>query len=233
MESGNTALTALDERVLLVLVGGHTLSRSGLRSLLAEESTFSVVAEAANRSETLSALEKWQPGVVLLDIDADPEHSVAMIPEMLTVSPSSKILILTGSSDRELHRRAVRAGSIGLVFKDAPPQTLLKAIERVHAGEVWLDRSLTASVLGELSQGGGKKNLNPEAARIASLTDREREVIAALGAGLSNRQIAQRLFISDVTVRHHLTSIYAKLEISSRLELIVYAYRNGLAHIPR
>jgi DNA-binding NarL/FixJ family response regulator len=109
----------------------------------------------------------------------------------------------------------------------------MKAIERVHAGEAWLDRSLTASILRDLSPGTRSKKQDPDERKISSLTDREREVIRRVGEGLKTKQIAERLFISEITVHHHLTSVYSKLEVADRLELLIYAYRNGLADLPR
>jgi len=119
-----------------------------------------------------------------------------------------------------------------LVLKERSTEILLKAIEKVHAGEVWLERSMIAAVLSEMTRKNERKPTNPEAANIATLTPREREVITLIGEGLRNKQIAQRLFISETTVRHHLTSIFSKLHVSERLELVIYAYRHGLAKIP-
>jgi len=219
--------------IAVVVVDGLALSRSGLCSLFAGAGGIVVAGEAGNRREALQVVESASPHVVILDIDTDADGLLAMIPELTAASPATRVLVITGSRDRELHRRAVRLGAIGLLGKDSPPGVLVKAIERIYAGEVWLDRSLTASVLGELSRGVDSRERDPEVQHIALLTQREREVIAAIGAGLKNKQIAERLFISEVTVRHHLTSIYGKLELTSRLELIIFAYRHGLARIPR
>jgi len=117
-------------------------------------------------------------------------------------------------------------------LKNQSASTLVKAIERVHAGEAWLDRSTTASLLLELSPRNRAAKPDPELAKIASLTEREREVIKLVGKGLKNKQIAEKLFISNITVHHHLTSIYSKLDVSDRLDLLIYSYRNGLAHLP-
>ena len=142
-------------------------------------------------------------------------------------------MILTGVNDPVLHRKAVRLGAKGLVLKDTPIEVLTKAIEKVYAGEVWLDRTTTATVLEELSRKKDAQQLDPEEVKIDALTQREREVINAVGEGLKNKQIGERLFISDVTVRHHLTSVYGKLGVTDRLELVIYAYRHGLVPIPQ
>jgi DNA-binding NarL/FixJ family response regulator len=121
---------------------------------------------------------------------------------------------------------------MGLVLKEKAATVLLQAIEKVHAGEVWLEGAMIASVLREMTQTRETRQTNPEAARIALLTEREREIVALVGQGLRNKQVAERLFISEVTVRHHLTAIFAKLRVADRLELVIYAYRHGLACLP-
>ena len=108
---------------------------------------------------------------------------------------------------------------------------LVKAVRKVHAGEVWLDRVMMADVLTRITRGGENRD-NPEAAKISSLSAREREVVDLIGMGLKNKEIAERLFLSEVTIRHHLTSIYNKLGVSDRLELLIYAYRHGLVQLP-
>jgi two-component system nitrate/nitrite response regulator NarL len=142
------------------------------------------------------------------------------------------VIVLAGMRKSEGHRRAVRLGAIGLVRKEQASEVLLKAITKVHAGEVWLERTLVADVLGEITRGGLVQPADSEAVKIATLTPREREVITLVGRGLKNRQIAAHLRITEATVRHQLTSTYAKLNVVDRLELVIYAYRHGLCRCP-
>ena len=109
---------------------------------------------------------------------------------------------------------------------------LIKAIRKIHAGEAWFDRSTVAAVLAEFSGLNGAKHTSKEAAPIAQLTDREQQVIGLIAQGLKNRQIAERLFISEATVRHHLTSIYSKLGVADRLELIIFSFKHNLGRVP-
>jgi len=135
--------------------------------------------------------------------------------------------------DPEAHREAVRRGAMGLVLKEHAAETLLEAIAKVGAGEVWLEPSMVARVLGELTRPQtAQQPISPEAAKIATLTAREREVITLVGEGLRNQHIAERLYISEATVRHHLTAIFAKLGVADRFELAIYAYQHGLAKPP-
>jgi DNA-binding NarL/FixJ family response regulator len=126
----------------------------------------------------------------------------------------------------------MRLGASGVVYKNKSADMLIKAVECVHAGEAWLDRSTTASLLRELSPRNRAPKKNPEEIKISSLSQRERDVIKLVGKGFKNKQIAEALFISDITVHHHLTNIYSKLEVTDRLELLIYSYRYGLAELP-
>ena len=124
-------------------------------------------------------------------------------------------------------------GAIGLVLKENVLEQIIKAIEKVYAGEVWLDRSLIATVLNTRVHGNGSQEQNSQMSKIAALTDREHEVVQLIGEGLRNQEIAERLVITEATVRNHLTSIFAKLGVNDRFELVVFAYRNGIVSIPK
>ena len=218
--------TPMQPTIRVLIVDDHAIMRTGLRMLLESQAGFAVVGEVGNCADAVAAATREQPDVILLDLMLAGESALDCLPELRAAASKACVLILTGVPDPELHRQAVGLGAVGVVLKDKAPEILLKAIERVHAGEVWLERAMVASVLDQMRQGSPPPN--PEAAKIATLTAREREVITLIGQGLRNRQIAERLFISEVTVRHHLTSIYTKLGVSDRLELVIYAYQHGL-----
>jgi two-component system, NarL family, nitrate/nitrite response regulator NarL len=218
--------------VRLVVLDEQELFRAGLRMILSDNPGFEVLAEASI-ANAIPLVKGLQPDVILLGTDPVEGKSLDWIPQLFEACESARVLVLAGSLDPELHRRAVCLGAIGVISKDKSAEVLIKAIERVHAGEAWLDRSLTASILRDLSPGTRAKKQDPDELKISSLTDREREVIRRVGEGLKTKQIAERLFISEITVHHHLTSIYGKLEVVDRLELLIYAYRNGLAELPR
>jgi DNA-binding NarL/FixJ family response regulator len=212
--------------IRVLIVDDHAVVRAGLRMLLCNHLEIEVVGEAANGASALTEVSRVHPNLIVLDLDLGEEDILDCLTRLRATAPDARILLLTGVRDPELHRQAVRLGAMGLVLKDKAPEVLLRAIERVHAGEVWIERTLLASVLGQMTR--GPQPVNPEAGKIALLTEREREVIGLIGEGLRNRQIAERLFIAEVTVRHHLTSIYDKLGVRDRLELVIYAYRHGL-----
>lgn len=218
--------------VRVLLVDDHTMVRSSLRALLEHSPGIEIVGEAATSTETIELVSQAQPDVVVLDLDLGGESGLELIPQLRSIAQETRIIVLTGVRDIDLHRAAVSQGAVGLVFKWENIEILLHAIEQVATGQAWLDPGLVANVLTQLSRPVGMPS-DPEAMRIASLTERERAVIALVGEGLQNKAIGERLYISDTTVRHHLTSIFAKLEIVTRLELVIYAYRHGLARLPQ
>jgi DNA-binding NarL/FixJ family response regulator len=158
------------------------------------------------------------------------EDGLSFLPELCEASPESRVLVLTGVQNPDSHRRAIRRGAMGIVLKEHAADQLLKAIKKVYEGEVWIERSMMGSMIQEMNK---PTLIDPEITKIESLTEREREVIALVGEGLKNKQVGERLFISETTVTHHLSSVFSKLEVSDRLELIIYAFRHGLAKLPK
>jgi DNA-binding NarL/FixJ family response regulator len=216
--------------IRIIIVDDHAVIRTGLRMLIEQDQTMSVVGMAGTRSEALLLAEKQRPDIVLLDLMLGDEDGLEFLPELCDVSPNSRVLILTGVQGTESHRIAIRRGAMGIVLKQQAADLLLKAIRKVHEGEVWIDRSMVGSMIQEFNK---PAMVDPELTKIESLTDREREVIALIGEGLKNKQVGERLFISETTVTHHLSSVFSKLEVSDRLELIIYAFRHGLAKMPK
>ncbi|HKZ81811.1 MAG TPA: response regulator transcription factor [Pyrinomonadaceae bacterium] len=211
------------ENIRILLVDNQAVVRSGIRMLIESQPGMMVVAEVENQ-ESVNRAAAEQLDVILLAINEDSDLNV--LPQLLAVAGQAQVLILTDLRDPGVHQRAVCLGAMGLVLKDTPSETFIKAIQKVSTGEVWLNRSITANVLTKLVRVNEEAEL--ETAKISSLTKREREIITLIGEGLKNRQISARLFISEATVRHHLTSIFDKLDVSDRLELIIYAFRHSL-----
>jgi two-component system nitrate/nitrite response regulator NarL len=216
-------------KIRIQLVEDHSIVRAGLRMLIESHPDLTIVGEAANGSEALARAENLQPDIILLDLSLGEESGLDLLPRLQSVAGQARVILLTGVRDPEQHRRAVRLGAMGVVLKEEAAHVLLDAIQKVHAGEVWLDPSMVASMLGELSRPRQAEEPNPEAARIASLSERECEIIALLCQGMANKQVANELSISEVTVRYHLSNIYQKLGVEGRLELVIYAFRHGLA----
>ncbi len=218
--------------IRVLIVDDHGIMRAGLRMLLESQPGITVVGEASTCADALALATGTQPDVIVLDLDLGGENAVQSIPTLLRATPDTRILVLTGVRDPEVHRQAIRHGALGLVCKEKAVETLLQAITKVRAGEVWLEPTMIARVLGDLTRPQPSPQASAEASKIARLTEREREVITLVGEGLRNKHIAARLYISEATVRHHLTAIFAKLDVSDRFELAIYAYQHGLAKPP-
>ncbi len=222
----------ISQTIRLLLLGSHAIGRAGLRLLVESGPDMTVIGETASAAEAVRMASHEQPDIVLVDLDNHDGAHLECLSSLFEATKASRVLVLMDGQDHELGQRAVRLGATGIVFKDKAPDVLITAIQKVHAGEAWLDRFTIASVLTEMSRGNHRNPGSPEAEGIATLTKREREVITLVAMGLRNKQIAERLFISDVTVRHHLTSVFGKLLVSDRFELMIYAYRHGLAEPP-
>ena len=222
------------QSIRVLLVDDHELMRTGLRLLVERYSTMRVIGEAASCDEALEIAAREQPDIILFDIDLGSIDSLTILPVLHQVAPEGRIILVTGVREPAEHQRAVQLGAMGLVRKEQAVAVLIQAIEKVHAGEVWLEPTLVARALGGLSRQRTAEAApaNPEQTKIDRLTRREREVIRLILEGLQNKHIAERLVISETTVSHHLTSIFAKLDLASRFDLIIYAYRHGIAQRP-
>ena len=219
--------------IKVVLVDDHKVVRGGLQMLIENEQGIRVVGEAGSVREAADVISREQPDIVVLDLDLKDESGLDLMPLVKAEGDGPRILVLTGVRDPDVHRQCVKLGAKGLVQKELAPEVLIKAIRKVHSGEIWFDRTMMSSVLNEVISRREGKDADPEVAKIASLTEREREVVGLVCKGMKNKQIAEHLFISDTTVRHHLTSIFSKLEVSDRLELVIYSYRHALAPPPK
>jgi DNA-binding NarL/FixJ family response regulator len=218
--------------IRVFLIDDHRTILWGLEKLIESgRPAMRVVGSATSYGEALKMLDKASPDVILLDLDLGQESGLDAIPKLIAVS-KARILILTGLRDESVHHSAVLAGARGVIEKEARAESILAAIAKVHEGEVWLDRAATGKLLVELSRKSASRNaVDPHQQKIATLTVREREIIAltAANAGATAKTIAEKLHISEHTLRNHLTSIYEKLGVANRLELFAFAYEHKLA----
>lgn len=221
-----------NDPIKILLIDDHAIVRAGVRMLIETRPGFEVVGDVANGQDALDVIAREKLDIILLDLDLDGESGLDLLPQLREAQRHARVIVLTGMSDPSIQRVIVQAGAMGLVHKSQTKELLLRAIEKVHAGEVWLDRQTIAALIGEFSGAPSSMPIDPEEAKIRSLTEREHEVVKLIFEGCSNRQIAQRLSISETTVRHHLSSVFSKLEVVSRLELVVYAHRHGVVPKP-
>jgi DNA-binding NarL/FixJ family response regulator len=220
--------------IRVLIIDDHRSILWGLERLIdSGKPAMQVVGTATNCADAMKVLDEITPDLILLDIGLGNENGVDEIPNLLAKS-RAKILVLTGIRDESIHDKAVLAGASGVVEKEAPAETILAAIQKVHEGQLWLDRVATGRIFLEMSRDNAAQALDPERVKISSLTEREREIVAvaATHAGANAKAIAEMLFISEHTLRNHLTSIYDKLQVSNRLELFAYAHKHGLTKTP-
>jgi DNA-binding NarL/FixJ family response regulator len=215
----------------LFIVDGQTLLRRALSSLVAAQQGFAVVGEAEDVSEAEPLLPLLQPHVVIVNLDSAEMDAEGAVGSIVTRIPGARVIGLTSHTDPQAHARTIGAGAAGIVDKRHEPEVLFKAIRKVHAGELWLARYDMAAIVSGLVR--LRSEDAHEASKVATLTRREHEIIACIAEGLRNRQVGERLFISEATVRNHVSSILDKLDLSDRLELVLYAFSHGLAKTPQ
>jgi two-component system nitrate/nitrite response regulator NarL len=216
----------------VLIVGHYSLVQAGLGMLVENEPDMKVLGITGDRAEALELSARESPDLILLNLEVASEDVTTFLPELREAAKNARVLIVTNVTDPEVHRRIIRLGAMGVVLKHQTPEVLFKAIRKIHAGEVWLDRTSMGNVLHEMTRKVPDSH-DPEAPKIRSLTEREHEVIALIAEGLKNKQIAERLFISETTVTHHLSSIFSKLDVSDRLELVIYAFGHKIARLPK
>jgi len=216
--------------IRVLLVDDHRTMLWGLEKLIeGENPRMEVVGTASNCDEAREKSEALMPDVILLDLDLEGQCSLDHLPAMLA-NGVSRALILTAERQQAILDQAVLHGARGVLRKIASAEQVLKAIEKVYQGELWIENEMLSRVLGKFMNPATKNAPDPEMSKIAQLTPKERKIIDTIvrESGASNKVIAQQLFISEHTLRNHLTSIYQKLDLSNRLELYVYAVKHAL-----
>jgi DNA-binding NarL/FixJ family response regulator len=215
--------------IRLLLVEDHAVFRQSLAFMLEQEADFTVVAQASSVAEARAHLAERAIDVALVDIDLPDGSGVAVIQTLQGVNPQGRALVLTGSASHQELARAVEAGASGLLRKTAPLEEIVAATRRLGAGEALL----APHELIQMLRVAGAQRERERAAQstVGQLTQREREVLQGLAAGLSDKEIGQRLYISGDTVRNHMARILSKLGVESRLQALVFALRHGVARL--
>jgi DNA-binding NarL/FixJ family response regulator len=213
-----------------MLVDDHQSLLWGLSKLIEGAApALELAGVASDPDAALETARRTRPDVVLLDLDLDGHSGFEILPQLLA-QRGLKALILSGHRDAPLRQQAMLLGASGFIGKDQPAQIILTAIDRVHAGELWIDRASMGQVFSALTR--AEPACDPETTRIASLTAKERDIIATLAKseGKPNKVLAEQLSMAEHTLRNHLSTIYGKLGVRSRLALYMYALRHGLAN---
>lgn len=209
----------MPEPIRVLIADDHEVVRRGLRSFLATEPEIAVVAEAADGEAAVRLAEAHRPDVVLMDLVMPGLDGVEATRRILAVSPESRVIVLTSYPDDERVVPAIRAGALSYLLKDVAPDQLIAAIRAAKRGEPVLHPVAATRLMQEMHRPSSSA---PE------LTPREREVLALVAKGLSNQEIAARLYIAERTVKSHISSLLAKLGLEDRTQLAIYAIRNRL-----
>ncbi|MGZ8822069.1 MAG: response regulator [Aeromicrobium sp.] len=204
-----------------MIVDDQVMVRAGLRMLLDEEPDIDVVAEAGNGLEAVAQAARFRPDVLLMDIRMPELDGIEATRRVLAADDTARVLILTTFNHDDHVYEALRAGASGFVLKDEPPERLIAAVRTIAAGDALLSPSVTRSVIAHFTQ----NRREPPPTAIETLTSREIDVFRLIAAGLSNAEIGRELFISDTTVKTHVTRLLQKLQVRDRAQAIVMAYR--------
>jgi DNA-binding NarL/FixJ family response regulator len=230
-EPSEPAIVKTDELIRIVIADDHPIFRDGLRKLLSLEEDFRVVAEARDGKEVLEVLEEHQPDILLLDLKMPGLDGLTALQKLQNSRTKTRVIVLTASEDKNQFVQAMKFGTCGIVLKQTATELLIKSIRKVHAGEIWLDSHTTAAVMRQFSSpldaaplGGRDRDRSP-------LSQREREIVVLVAQGFKNKEMAEKMFISEQTVKNHLHNIFDKLGVSDRLELALYAIHKNI-HTP-
>jgi DNA-binding NarL/FixJ family response regulator len=216
------------KRIRLLIADDYPVIRKGLREIFEKEADLEVVAEAANGREVVEKVQELAPDIVLLDLNMPDIDGLSAMRRLQEAGNRTKILVLTGSEDKRDYIQAMKLGCCGIVLKKTPPELIVKSIRKVHEGEIWLDSQTTAAVMRHFSSSHPAAPLDSPIRERAPLSNREREIVILVAQGHKNKEMADKLFISEQTVKNHLHNIFDKLGVSDRLELALYAIHNGI-----
>ena len=221
--------------IRIVIADDHPIFRDGLKQLLAREADLQVVAEVGHGDEVLPAIEMHKPDILLLDLKMPGTHGLTILQKLqASNSTSTRVIVLTGSDDKSEFVHAMKLGTCGIVLKQSPTDLLFKSIRKVHAGEIWLDSDTTTAVMQQFATGGdahplpATASVNGRTRERSPLSQREREIVGLVAQGFKNKEMAEKMFISEQTVKNHLHNIFDKLGVSDRLELALYAIHKKL-----
>ena len=209
--------------IRVLIVDDQALFRGGIRMLVESQPDMTCVGEAADGAQAVRLADEQQPDVVLMDVRMHVLDGISATARIVAARPQSRVVVLTTFDLDEAAARAIRAGASGVILKDAEPELVLASIRTVHAG----NEVVAASATRELFKAFGAQRRSAPAA-YAELTDRERQIFALAARGLSNTEIARSEFVSEATVKTHISRILAKLALRDRVQLVVYAYEHGL-----
>ena len=217
----------MSEQIKVFLADDHAIVRRGLEALIDTESDMEIVGTAANGRDALAAIADCLPDVILLDLQMPIRTGLEIIPDVKKVCPNARIMILTSFGDRDTIFAAIKAGALGYLLKDSSPEELVLAIRNTYAGKAMLSPEVALKLIEEINQPlRDSENLTED-----PLTSREVEILRLVARGMNNQEIADHLFLSERTVRTHISNILGKLHLANRTQATLYALKEGIARL--
>jgi DNA-binding NarL/FixJ family response regulator len=218
--------------IRLLIADSFPVARAGLRAILAPSLDIEIVAEAEDGSEAIDRALELDPDVVIMELRLPKTDGLTVLRTLQTRAPRTKVLLFTGSDSKDEFIEAMKLGCSGILMKNSAPALIIKSIQKVNAGEIWLDSNTTAAVIRQFANpadfAAPSLHGNGKPRERAQLSQREREIIVLIAQGYKNKEIAEKMFITEQTVKNHLHNVFDKLGVSDRLELALYAIHNSL-----
>ncbi len=215
----------MGNRISVLIADDHTMLRQGLKQILELECDIEVIAQASNGSEAIQLAKEHRPDVILMDINMPGINGLQAIKQIKDEKLTSKIIVLTIHEDREYLFKTLQMGAEGYVLKDAEPKALVDAIRNVHSGRSYIQPNMTMELVREFNRVTlHEKDRHNE----NNLTSREIEVLELIAEGMINKEIAKALYISEKTVKNHVSNIFRKLNVSDRTQAAIYAFKHNI-----
>jgi two-component system, NarL family, nitrate/nitrite response regulator NarL len=217
--------------IRLLIADGHPIVLEGLRSVLGNRPQIELVGEATDGMDAIDKAVSLEPDIILMDLHLPRVDGLTVLRSIQTRAPKSKVILFAGSGSKDEFVEAMKLGCSGILNKESATALIEKSIVKVHAGEIWLDTNTTAAVMRQFAsptESLPAHNNGKQPRERAQLSQREREIIILIAQGYKNKEIAEKMFITEQTVKNHLHNVFDKLGVSDRLELALYAIHNSL-----
>lgn len=215
----------MKNKISVLIADDHSLLRQGLKQILELEKDISVVSQASNGSEAIQCARECKPDVILMDINMPGTNGLQAIKEIKQEKLQSRIIVLTIHEDREYLFKTLQMGAEGYVLKDAEPSVLIEAIRSVYSGQSYIQPNMTSELVREFNRVTMHEK---EKHDDSNLTSREIEVLELIAEGMINKEIAKQLYISEKTVKNHVSNIFRKLNVSDRTQAAIYAFKHNI-----